>query len=240
MEEFDTEDGASNPANDERAPVEVTLWPDDENERKIRAIGNYLNVVVFLPTCYGSVFVILLYISEPWNNRETRFIFNMYEENKDQIGPNKHYRNKKALWHYIATELFEVLGVIRSWEQVSNRFKTVIRKRRLNVVKILNSSPTPTTIVEEPIDQDPIAPTVVSSPANVKVAKILKTTASEPLAEPAAQSTDWQSKVAETIRNTLLDIDNRRAARETRKEKSRERRHNAIIELLKSMQRDNS
>lgn len=140
----------------------------------------------------------------------------MFDEHQDQIGPNKQFKNKKALWHYVASELFEVLGVNRTFEQLNNRYKTVIRKRR---AKIKRDAVFPT--YDEPITRPPVA----------------KSTPEIPSESPSTvyEPPTWQLTVARTIRDTLLEIDTRRAARELKKEQARQRRHDDIVKLLKSL-----
>lgn len=51
----------------------------------------------------------------------------------DQVGPLKKFRTKRAMWEHITNEINKELNIERNYEQVQNRHKTLMRKRKLQV-----------------------------------------------------------------------------------------------------------
>lgn len=193
-------------------------------------------------------------IVDTWNGRETRFILNMFDDHVNQVGVKRQFRNKKDLWRYISTELYEVLGVKRTYEQLQNRYKTVIRKMRkikgrgqlriqprepkeymnASIEPPTNLSPVPVHSEEEETD---IQSANIITPARAPESWIKSITQERESCQKSKtqEPESWQQLAVDNICETLFTIDGRRAAREKRREKERQRRHNEIIELLTSM-----
>lgn len=159
----------------------------------------------------------------------------MFDDHVDHVGPSKQFRNKKELWKYITSELYEVLGVNRTWEQLVNRHKTVIRQRRRTGAVDALPRKKKTRSNEDEWTHREVVTATTSSPGKQR-----DDVKEEPIENMTVSTSDtdrpWQMVMVETIRNTMLEIDNRRAAREAKKEKARQVRHEAIIALLNQIQ----
>jgi hypothetical protein len=61
-----------------------------------------------------------------WSDAETSFLLTMYQENIQNVGPLKKYRNKIALWKGISDEINKKFNSEKTPGQVANKYKNVL------------------------------------------------------------------------------------------------------------------
>jgi hypothetical protein len=72
-----------------------------------------------------------------WSDAETSFLLTMYQENMQNVGPLRKYRNKMALWNGISDDINKKLQSRKTGGQVADKYKNVlaIKKSVINVNK---------------------------------------------------------------------------------------------------------
>lgn len=60
----------------------------------------------------------MVFLIDIWTSGETKFLLDKYHEFMDSVGPRKQFRNKKAMWSLIASEMNSLYNIDRSYEQV--------------------------------------------------------------------------------------------------------------------------
>ncbi|XP_042146359.1 uncharacterized protein LOC121835882 [Ixodes scapularis] len=77
-----------------------------------------------------------------WREGETKVLLEYYTLYSHQIGPMKKFRTKKAMYDMIASKMRELLGTTRTGTQCETRFKTLMRKKKNQVVNNRKSGST--------------------------------------------------------------------------------------------------
>ncbi|XP_026825967.1 uncharacterized protein LOC113562068 isoform X2 [Ooceraea biroi] len=69
--------------------------------------------------------------NDEWSDETTRFILDKYADYLELVGPMKKFKNKKVMWMQIAKDMETVLGIQKTYIQCENRYKTVLRRKRI-------------------------------------------------------------------------------------------------------------
>ncbi|XP_037286871.2 uncharacterized protein LOC119179852 [Rhipicephalus microplus] len=86
-----------------------------------------------------------------WTEGQTRLLLEYYLKYFPQIGPFKKFKNRKQAFKQISMDIEAVLGIAKTPEQCENRYKTVIRRRKVSSDhnKRSGASPTPVPFDDE-------------------------------------------------------------------------------------------
>lgn len=156
--------------------------------------------------------------SDIWTNEETKLLLDRYENYLKKLGPLKKFKTKKAMWAQIASDLKETLKVEKTIQQVENRYKTII-KRKKQVIQNNGKSG--------------------SSRQNIEFEhELAKITAQDDSIHPEVlrgvdeciikQDSNKCKRTVKSIQSILLEINERH-------EENREQRHRKKMELLKEI-----
>lgn len=66
-----------------------------------------------------------------WSDESTRLLLDKYAEYLELVGPMKQFKNKKLMWLEISKDLEKNLTLQKTPIQCENRFKTIIRRKRI-------------------------------------------------------------------------------------------------------------
>jgi len=69
---------------------------------------------------------------DEWSDESTRLLLDKYADYLELVGPMKKFKNKKIMWIQIAKDLEAVLGIQKTYIQCENRYKTILRKKRVS------------------------------------------------------------------------------------------------------------
>nr|XP_037276282.1 uncharacterized protein LOC119169272 [Rhipicephalus microplus] len=84
-----------------------------------------------------------------WTSGETKLLLDLYASYFPQVGPLKKFRNKKAMFEKIATDINNKLGVMRTGEQCCSRYKTVLKRKNMAAGKNNTSGCSPQEVPYE-------------------------------------------------------------------------------------------
>ncbi|XP_063235035.1 uncharacterized protein LOC134537953 isoform X2 [Bacillus rossius redtenbacheri] len=66
-----------------------------------------------------------------WKEPETKLLLDKYAAHLDKVGPMKRFRTKKVMWEQIASDIENILSIKRTGIQCQNRFKTIMKRKKL-------------------------------------------------------------------------------------------------------------
>ncbi|XP_032675598.1 uncharacterized protein LOC116846178 [Odontomachus brunneus] len=163
---------------------------------------------------------------DEWTEESTRFILNKYSEYLQSVGPMKKFKNKKIMWIEISKNVETVLGIYKTYIQCENRYKTIMRRKRLcDKNNSTSGSKRVKVSFENELKQiaakdDSIEPEILQSASNV-VFNVKNTNLSE------ASKTVKKKKSKSSLLETLIEM-------HKEKESKRQERHEEKMSLLKS------
>lgn len=70
--------------------------------------------------------------NDDWSDESTRLLLDKYADYLELVGPMKQFKNKKLMWMEIAKDLETVLGIQKTHIQCENRYKTILRRKRIS------------------------------------------------------------------------------------------------------------
>ncbi|KYM98773.1 hypothetical protein ALC62_10501 [Cyphomyrmex costatus] len=68
---------------------------------------------------------------DEWSDESTRLLLDKYAEYLELVGPMKQFKNKKLMWLKISQDLEKSLRIQKTPIQCENRFKTILRRKRV-------------------------------------------------------------------------------------------------------------
>lgn len=63
---------------------------------------------------------------------KARLLLDKYADYLELVGPMKQFKNKKLMWMEIAKDLETVSGIQKTHIQCENRYKTILRRKRIS------------------------------------------------------------------------------------------------------------
>lgn len=69
---------------------------------------------------------------DEWSEESTRLLLDKYADYLELVGPMKKFKNKKIMWIQIAKDIETVLGIQKTYIQCENRYKTILRRKRIS------------------------------------------------------------------------------------------------------------
>ena len=63
-----------------------------------------------------------------WSDSEAKLLLEKYDEYVDHVGPMKMFKNKKAMWEKISTDIVETLGSLKTGAQCENRLTNTYKR----------------------------------------------------------------------------------------------------------------
>lgn len=163
---------------------------------------------------------------DEWSDESTRLLLDKYADYLELVGPMKLFKNKKLMWIEIAKDLEKVLGIQKTYIQCENRYKTILRRKRISQKNNSTSGSKRVKVdFENEIKRiankdDSVQPEVLQSANNV-IVNIKNTDLSK------ASNTIKKKKAKPGILETLIEI---HKDQETKKQE----RHEEKMRLLKS------
>lgn len=111
-----------------------------------------------------------------WGEGETKFLLVQYESYVTQVGPRKRFKTKKNMWQEIASDINKKYLINVSCIQVENRYKTLMKRKKMAVDNNKSGStrmdiPFEEEIAKITMHDDSIEPEVVRSAGCTKVLK---------------------------------------------------------------------
>lgn len=169
--------------------------------------------------------------SNEWSESMTRTVLDKYDEYIGDVGPMKKFRTKKRMWEFMAEELNNMFENNKTAQQVENRFKTVLKRKKNATVNNHQSGSKRTKIeFEEELNKiaskdDSIEPEILKDQnSTIQVHKdIIKAENKK-----SVSLTDVFNKAQEA---KLKQRDQQHKEREDNKE----RRHQEKLQLLKDL-----
>ncbi|CAL1672959.1 unnamed protein product [Lasius platythorax] len=161
---------------------------------------------------------------DEWSNESTRLLLDKYADYLELVGPMKQFKNKKLMWMEIAKDLETVVGIKKTYIQCENRYKTILRRKRISDNNNSTSGSKRVKVSFEneikriAAKDDSVEPEVLQSANNV-VVNVKNTNLSK------APNT-IRKKKAKSILETLVEIHNE-------KETKKQERHEEKMRLLK-------
>ncbi|KAF5278249.1 hypothetical protein FQR65_LT15738 [Abscondita terminalis] len=169
--------------------------------------------------------------SNEWNDAETIFLLNDYESYVSQVGPMKRFKTKKAMWMKIADNLNIAHNIKRTGVQVENRYKTVLKRKK---VAVENNSKSGAARMDIPFESelgkiaaldDSIEPEILRSASGVTA---LKSQTPELTNSPSGSRSSTPKRRTQTIQELLIEL-------HQQKEEAKERRHKEKLALIKEL-----
>jgi len=163
---------------------------------------------------------------DEWSDESTRLLLDKYAEYLELVGPMKQFKNKKLMWLEISKDLEKKLGVQKTSIQCENRYKTVLRRKRICEKNNSTSGSKRIKVnFENEIKQiaakdDSVEPEVLQSSSNI-IVNVKNTKLSR------VSNTKKERKTKRDILETLLEINKER-------EIKKQERHEEKMKLLKS------
>lgn len=69
---------------------------------------------------------------DEWSDESTKLLLDKYADYVELVGPMKQFKNKKLMWIAIAKDLETVLSIKKTYIQCENRYKTILRRKRVS------------------------------------------------------------------------------------------------------------
>ncbi|XP_024890293.1 uncharacterized protein LOC112466437 [Temnothorax curvispinosus] len=167
---------------------------------------------------------------DEWSDESTRLLLDKYADYLKLVGPMKKFKNKKIMWIQIAKDLEAVLGIQKTYILCENRYKTILRRKRVSDKNNSTSGSKRVKVsFENEIKQiaskdDSIEPKVLQS-ANKFVVNVKSKVKSSSEAEISKIIKNKKTK--SSLIETLVEI-------HKEKENKKQERHEEKMRLLKS------
>lgn len=148
--------------------------------------------------------------SDKWSDESTRFVVDKYADYLELVGPIKKFKNKKIMWIQIAKDVEAVLGIQKTYIQCENRYKTILRRKRICDKNNSTSGLKRTKVNFEnelkliPAKDDSIEPEVLQSANNV-VLNIKNTNLSKASNILKNKKANNKSNLLQTLINITLE-----------------------------------
>lgn len=75
--------------------------------------------------------------STEWGEEMTRMLLDKYQEYMAEVGPMKTFKTKKKMWECISTAINQTFNVKKNPQQVENRFKTILKRKKRQLMRII-------------------------------------------------------------------------------------------------------
>ncbi|XP_037278756.2 uncharacterized protein LOC119171948 [Rhipicephalus microplus] len=202
-----------------------------------------------------------------WTSGETKLLLDLYASYFPQVGPLKKFRNKKAMFEKIATDINNKLGVMRTGEQCCSRYKTVLKRKNVAAGKNNTSGCSPQEVpYEAELEKikwldDSLEPEVVRDASGVVSKKTCpqSSTESVPLAGSSSSTSHSPSSSVgqdgtpdskrkrpnsarelhlQTFFEKMKELDERRAERKAERDSKREERRLAKTQRREEMHKE--
>lgn len=162
---------------------------------------------------------------DEWSDESTRFLLDKYADYLELVGPMKQFKNKKLMWIEIAKDLETVLDIRKTYIQCENKYKTILRRKRISDNNNSTSGSKRVKVSFEneikriAAKDDSVEPEVLQSANNI-VVNVKNNNVSQTL-------NTIKKKAKCSILETLVDI-------HKEKETKKQERHEEKMRLLKS------
>lgn len=163
---------------------------------------------------------------DEWSDESTRLLLDKYANYLELVGPMKQFKNKKLMWMEIAKDLEINVGIKKTYIQCENRYKTILRRKRISDNNNSTSGSKRVKVsFEDEIKRiaakdDSVEPEVLQSANNI-VVNVKNTDLSK------TSDTIKKKKSKNSILETLVEI-------HKEKEIKKQERHEEKMKLLKN------